>query len=267
VRCILLFPHGLISGLLLILKEAIHKQSCKKIGVWTLTIAIIPARGGSKRIPGKNIMDLAGYPLLSYTVFQAVNSDLIEEVIVSTDDAHIAEVAHQYGAEVAWRPDDLASDTASSESAVINALDWRLSQGRKDPDNVVLLQATSPIREKNDIDQAISTFFSVQADSLLSVCDTKRFLWALSEKENSAISLNYDYKHRQREQDLEEQFQENGSIYITKTADLRSNNNRLGGKIALYVMSYWTNFQIDEQEDVQLIEWIINSGQVQLEMP
>lgn len=209
-------------------------------------------------------MNVAGLPLIAYSVIQATQSDEINEVIVSTDDEKIALIAKKYGAEIAWRPDELSNDIATSESAVVHALDWRLAQNRSDPDFVVFLQATSPVRAKQDIDLAVRTFKNQNADSLLSVCDTKRFLWTANKSGNAACSLNYDYKSRKREQDMHKQFQENGSIYITKTDLLRKWNNRLGGNIALYEMHYWTNFQIDEPEDIELIEWIISTQKISM---
>jgi YrbI family 3-deoxy-D-manno-octulosonate 8-phosphate phosphatase len=218
-------------------------------------LAIIPARGGSKRVPGKNLMPLAGVPLLAYSIRHAQAARLVDEVVVSTDDEAIAALAMAEGATVVRRPEVLSSDTATSESALLHVLDARAAEGRPDPDLVVFLQCTSPIRAVDDIDRAIETLEREGADSLLSVCDNTRFVWALGA--DGPRSLNYDFHHRRREQDLEPQFQENGSIYLSRPALLRSTNNRLGGKIALHVMDYWSSFQIDSPEDAELCEWIL----------
>jgi YrbI family 3-deoxy-D-manno-octulosonate 8-phosphate phosphatase len=216
-------------------------------------VAVIPARGGSKRIAGKNLLPLAGAPLVAHTVRHAGDARLVDEVIVSTDDPAIAEIAREAGAQVVERPPELSGDEATSESAVVHALDAR---GGPDPDLVVLLQATSPVRRAGDVDAAIERLLAEGADSLLSVTESKRFLWAPSG--DGARPVNYDFARRPREQDMPPQFQENGSIYVTRTALLRESENRLGGRIALHPMSYWTAFQLDEPEDAELLEWILS---------
>jgi len=217
--------------------------------------AVIPARGGSERLPRKNLLPLAGAPLVVHTIRHALEADLVSDVLVSTDDSDIADIARAAGAEVVARPAELAGDEATSESAVLHALDWRLSQGHEDPDLSVLLQATSPARRRGDIDGAIEQLLASGADSLLSATETKRFVWELDQE--GARPLNYDPGARRREQDLAPQFQENGSIYVTRAQLLRETSNRLGGRIAIYPMDYWTAFQLDEPEDVELLRWIM----------
>ncbi len=222
-------------------------------------IAVIPARGNSKRILNKNLIPINGKPLVLYTIEHALRSKMINEVYVSTDDNEIREVCINYGAKVIERPVELANDYASSESALLHVLNERDIQGLDEPDYIVFLQCTSPIRKDDDIDNAIQKMIDSKADSLLSVCENKRFLWK-REKEN-AVSINYDYMNRQREQDMGAQFQENGSIYIMKSELLRESSNRLGKKIEFYEMNYWSSFQIDEPEDVELIEWLLAKKQ------
>jgi len=222
----------------------------------TSSIAIIPARGQSKRIKNKNLSEINGIPLIAHTIKHAVQSKGISEIYVSTDCEEIARVSDKYGAQVIHRPKEISDDLSSSESALLHALDYRKSNGLKDPEYVVFLQCTSPIRKPNDIDNAIKNIIDSGANSLLSVCDNKRFIWK-NENENGA-SINYDYMDRKREQDMEKQYQENGSIYIVQTSHLRETNNRLGGKISFYEMDYWSSFQIDEPEDFELIAWIMS---------
>lgn len=221
------------------------------------TIAIIPARGGSKRLPQKNLLPVDGLPLIAHSVRHAVAANAVETVYVSTDHEEIARISAEHGATIIWRPAELAGSTASSESALLHALDEITREGKHAPELVVFLQCTSPVRADNDIDQAIAKLLQEKADSLLSVCDNKRFLWR--HDKDSAISINYDFHARQREQDMAPQFQENGSIYITRTSLLRETGNRLGGKIALHLMDYWSSFQIDDPEDMELIEWIMQT--------
>jgi YrbI family 3-deoxy-D-manno-octulosonate 8-phosphate phosphatase len=217
--------------------------------------AIIPARGRSKRIPRKNLLPLAGRPLVAHSIVHARQSHLVREVYVSTDDMDIAEVARAYGAEVVLRPPELASDQATSESALLHVLDERGRQGLPDPDLVVFLQCTSPIRRSDDIDRAIKTLLAAKADSLFSACENTRLVWAL--KDGQPYSVNYDYHRRQREQDMSQQYRENGSIYVFYPRVLRQYNNRLGGKIAIYEMDYWSSFQLDTPEHAELLEWIL----------
>jgi len=220
-----------------------------------VTVAIIPARGGSKGVPRKNIRPLAGQPLIAHSIQDALEAKDVDQVYVSTDDREIADISENYGAEVIHRPAELANDTASSEAALIHAvseiekLDILL-------DNIVFLQCTSPIRTGQDIDQALEKLQAKQADSLLSVSPNHRFLW--EEQEGVAHPINYDYRQRPRRQDMSPQYVENGSIYIFKPWVLKEQNNRLGGQIALYVMSEESALEIDSTTDLKVIEAIVS---------
>ena len=218
-------------------------------------IAIIPARGGSKRIPAKNLRPVAGLPLVAHSLRHAREAASVSETWVSTDDPAIAAIAVRDGARVVERPPSLSSDTAPSESALLHVLDARRAQGLDDPDLVVFLQATSPARRAGDIDRAVDTLLREGADSLFSGCENSRLIWAL--RENGPASINYDYRSRQREQDMARQVRENGSIYVFKPSVLRTSGNRLGGRMAIYEMDYWSSFQIDTPEHADLIEWIM----------
>ncbi|MFN2453672.1 MAG: cytidylyltransferase domain-containing protein [Pyrinomonadaceae bacterium] len=218
-------------------------------------IAIIPARGGSKRIPDKNLLPLAGLPLVAHSIEQARAARLVREVFVSTESTEIADIARAHGASVVMRPAELAGDEASSESALLHLLDDRARLGLNDPELVVFLQCTSPIRRALDIDRAIETLLDAEADSLFSACENNRLIWAV--KNENPFSVNYDYHRRQREQEMARQFRENGSIYVFRPAVLRETGNRLGGKICIYEMDYWSSFQIDTPEHVDLIKWVM----------
>lgn len=218
-------------------------------------IAVIPARGGSKGVPRKNIKLLRGVPVIAYSIESARNSPSIERVIVSTDDAKIGEISRSYGAEVIWRPDEISGDTASSEAALLHALDYLRDTEAYNPDLVVFLQATSPLRQYEDIQNAIDKLVKEKADSLFSACSTHGFIWRKQGSELS--SLTYDYFKRPRRQDIGEDLIENGSIYIFKPWVLREFNNRLGGVIGVYKMSPLDSFQIDAEEDFILIEKLI----------
>ncbi|MEN2980379.1 acylneuraminate cytidylyltransferase family protein [Tistrella bauzanensis] len=218
------------------------------------TVAIIPARGGSKGIPRKNVRMVAGKPLIAHSIEQALNSGLVDAVYVSTDDDEIAAVSERFGAKVVRRPDALASDTASSEAALIHAVDE--IEARDGPvDLVVFLQCTSPIRAADDIDRAITTLRGDGADSLLSVVVSHRFLWKRGD--TGATAINYDPANRPRRQDMTPQYVENGSIYLFPPEMLRTRNNRLGGRIALHEMAEETAYEIDSEVDMVVIETLL----------
>lgn len=218
--------------------------------------AIIPARGGSKGIPGKNIRLLAGKPLLLHTIEQAQAAKTTDSVYVSTDDEQIASIAASAGAAVIHRPAALAADDSSSESALAHALaTWRAED--LDPDLIVFLQCTSPIRRAEDIDAAVAQFLQNKVDSLLSVVPTHRFLW--TRVKDCPRSINYDYRTRQRRQDLAPQYVENGSIYVFKPWVLEKENNRLEGRLDLFVMNEESSLEIDSLLDFELVELVMHT--------
>ena len=219
------------------------------------TIAIIPARGGSKGVPRKNVRLLADKPLIAHSILDAQEATSVDFVYVSTDDDEIATVSANYGAQIIHRPPELANDTASSESALIHALEQLENQGIN-PDLLVFLQCTSPIRTGLDIDQAIAKLKAEKADSLLSVSPSHRFLW---EEVNGVVqSINYDYRQRPRRQDMNPQYMENGSIYLFKPWVLKETGNRLGGKIALYIMSEMAAMEIDSVDDFEMLNFLMS---------
>lgn len=214
-------------------------------------IAIIPARGGSKGIPRKNIIDFCGQPLLAWSVRQAQSSKYISQVYVSTDDQEIARVTEQFGGKVIWRPDELSGDTAKSEDALKHAISEIQNNDQEKIDYVVFLQATSPLREMEDIDNAIEKIILTGADSLFSGADLKDFCIWRRNQDNSLESINYDYKNRGRRQDFGEQYVENGSIYIFRPEILFKFNNRLAEKIVISKMEFWKSFEVDEPDDLE----------------
>lgn len=218
-------------------------------------IAIIPARGGSKGIPKKNTIDFYGQPLISRSIQQAKAAQHIKEVYVSTDDKEIAEVSENYGAKIIWRPAELATDTSSSEDALLHAVDQIEKQGGIDL--VVFLQATSPLRDPEDIDGAIDKLITEGADSLFSAALLDDFcLWEF--KDDKLRGLTFDPHNRGRRQDRKPLFLENGSIYVFRPEILRSYNNRLGGKIAIYEMPFWKSYEIDTVDQIEVCEYYFN---------
>lgn len=220
-------------------------------------LAIIPARGGSKGVPRKNVRQLGDKPLIAHSILDAKESKLIDKIYVSTDDAEIAEVSRNYGAEIIRRPDHLAGDKASSESALIHAA-YEIEKNGIYPDLIVFLQCTSPIRTGAHIDNAINKIQRENADSLLSVSPSHKFFW--EEVNGVAKSINYDYRYRPRRQDMNPQYVENGSIYIFKPWVIKEFSNRLGGKISLFLMSETEALEIDSKTDFKILESILNQS-------
>jgi len=224
--------------------------------VYNNIIAIIPARSGSKGIPDKNIVDLAGKPLIAWSLEQARKSQLVDKVFVSTNSEKISNVSTKYGAEVIKRPEELATNASSSEDALIHAIDFIENNKGISIELVVFLQATSPLREKDDIDNAIRQYLSEKADSLLSCTKLEDyFIW--EKRGDNYFSVNYDYRKRKRRQDIEPQYLENGSIYIFKPELIRKEHNRLGGKIVIYEMEFWKSYQVDNWDDLDICEYYI----------
>jgi N-acylneuraminate cytidylyltransferase len=221
-------------------------------------IAIIPARGGSKGIPKKNIIDFCGRPLISWTIEEAQRCKYIKDIYVSSDDNEILKIAKEEGAKIIKRPIKLATDTSSAEEALQHAIVYIERVEKKDIELVVFLQVTSPLRTSQDIDKSIEMFLSKEVDSLFSATEMQDFcIW--QKKARRLVSLTYDYKNRGRRQDRPPLYLENGSIYIFKPNILKEYNNRLGGKIAMYLMDYWKSYEIDKVPDLEVCKYFMKN--------
>ena len=224
-------------------------------------LAVIPARGGSKGIPRKNLLPVGGKPLIAWTITQALAAGEDVHVVVSTEDAEIAEVARAYGAHVIDRPDELAQDTTPTEPVIVHAMDAAEHEGWQ-IDGVMLLQATSPVRKPDTIRRAIDRFRNDQCDSLVGVVPQTPFFWRIPPavgpgQTPPSATAHYDWRHRPRRQDLtsEDMFYfENGSLYITKPHIYRDTNNRIGGQISLFVLAEEEGVDIDAVSDVAAAE-------------
>jgi N-acylneuraminate cytidylyltransferase len=216
-------------------------------------VAIIPARGGSKGIPRKNLRFLAGKPLIAHTIEQALQARLVDRVLISTDDDEIAVVSEQYGAEVIWRPTDISGDAASSELALLHAIDYlRETEGYR-PALVVFLQCTAPLTIPEDIDGTVRTLVEENADSALAVTPFHFFLWR-RDKSGDAVGINHDKRLRPLRQEREPQFLETGAVYVMRTQGFKRAKHRFFGKTAMYVMPPERCLEVDEPVDFRIAE-------------
>lgn len=216
----------------------------------TTTLCLIPARGGSKGVPRKNLREVGGKPLIAWTIEQALAAQAPLDVVVSTEDAEIAEVAVSFGARVIERPIHLAQDTTATEPVVLHAIEDCTTTGRR-PDEVMLLQATSPTRRPGTIDRALTQFRDSGADSMVGVVPQAPFLWWSGHPPRA----DYDIDRRLRRQDMtadQLRYRETGSLYVTRTELYEAQHNRLGGRIELFVMSESEGIDIDTALDFEL---------------
>ena len=218
--------------------------------------SIILARGGSKGLPNKNILEFSGKPLLAWTIEHCIDAG-INDVYVSSDCNQILNSACEYGAKKILRPHDLSGDHASAESGWLHALsEIETQQGCVDW--VLAPQVTSPLREPSDIKQGLEVLSTNNFDSLFSCSIVEDlFMW---EKQQSGCyqSINYNWENRQRRQDNKPQVVENGSFYFFKPNDFRKHNNRLSGRIGTVEMEFWKMFEIDSLQDFRMCSSLMN---------
>ena len=222
-----------------------------------MNVAFIPVRGGSKSIPLKNIKELHGRPLVYWTVAAACDCSAIDKVYVATDSDKIKLCVEKFCSEdykrfgkvnVIDRSAESATDTASTESAMMEfAKSHRF-------DNIVLIQATSPMLTGADLDNGFNAFNRKDTDSVISVVPQKRFIWGI-DNDGNATPQNYDINNRPRRQDFEEYYVENGAFYITSRKDLLATGCRLSGNIRISLMSEDSYYEIDEPGD-----WIVTEA-------
>jgi len=224
-------------------------------------IAIITARGGSKRLPNKNIHDLAGQPLISWTIEAAKNCDLIQEVVVSTDSMEIKEIAEKYNATVPFlRPENLSNDTASSFDVVKHCIDYYKNEENREFEYLILLQPTSPLRTSEDITNAIHLLESKNADAVISICETDHSpLWSNTVDDNLCLdNFLRDEVKNTRSQDLPSYYRINGAIYICKVSEfLKQKTFFLINNIFGYKMSTDTSVDIDTKLDFIVADFLL----------
>jgi CMP-N,N'-diacetyllegionaminic acid synthase len=218
-------------------------------------LAIIPARGGSKRLPRKNILNLAGKPLIAWSIEAGLNSEYIDKVIVTSDDDDILEISRKFRADIIKRPDELASDTATTFDVIKHVTD-----NIETFDYIVLLQPTSPLRNEKHLNEAIELLEDKKADAVVSVCEMDHSpLWSntLSPDGNMSTFLNDEVLNK-RSQDLETYYRLNGAIYICQTDKLLEEKSFfLKENIFAYKMDRKSSIDIDEEIDFKMAELCI----------
>lgn len=233
-----------------------------------MNVAFIPVRGGSKSIPLKNIKTICGQPLVYWSIKAACECSYIDAVYVATDSDKVRETVIQlkneernefHKMEVIGRSPETASDTASTESAMMEFAQ------KYDFDNIALIQATSPLLTADDLAGGFAMFIQPDTDSVLSCVRQRRFLWEQC-KNGNAIPLNYDVYHRPRRQEFSGYLMENGAFYITSKENLLASKNRISGNIKAYEMSEDTAFEIDEASDWIIIEELLRRREMSCRM-
>jgi len=221
-------------------------------------LAIIPARGGSKGLPGKNIKELCGKPLIAWSIDAALKSKYIDEVVVSTDYQDIADIAKKYGANVPFlRPDELASDTATSFDAVKHTIDFYKNEFQKEFDYIILLEPTSPLREDSDINSAIEKLLNSKATSIVGISKTEDQNPAfLVKKDDHDFLYGYENKEMKvvRRQDIEAIYFFEGTIYISRTDILLNKKTFYHQETIGYDVPKYKSLEIDDMDDFIMVE-------------
>ncbi|NQU99342.1 MAG: acylneuraminate cytidylyltransferase family protein [Parcubacteria group bacterium] len=224
-------------------------------------ISIIPARGGSKRLPRKNILSLAGKPLIAYSIEQSLKSEYIDKTIVSTEDKEIAEISKKYGAEVIERPKELATDEATTLVVLQHVLSV-LKEQNYNPDILVLLQPTSPLRKTSQIDESIKKLIDNNANIVASVSELHiGYKWLLEIKNQKLHFISENNLEDTRTQDQKKAYELNGAIFVYKTKIvLDSKIYNFNDNCLPLIIDKKTSMDIDEPLDLELVEYYIKKN-------
>ena len=219
-------------------------------------LGLIPARGGNKGLPGKNIKPLLGKPLIAWTIEQSLESKYLDRVIVSTEDKEIAEVSKKYGAEVPFmRPRELATDEAKGIDVILHAIDWLNENDKQKQYNLImLLQPTSPLRATEDIDKAIEFLFLKEAKAIVSVCEVDHHpLWANTLPEDGCMKdfIRKEIMNKNR-QELPVFYRLNGAIYLAYCDYIKNQKKFFGEETFAYIMPKNRSVDIDSNLDFKL---------------
>jgi len=223
-------------------------------------LAIIPARGGSKGVPKKNIRILGGKPLIQWTIEAALNSSKVDRVILSTDDEEIAEICRPLGVEIPFlRPSYLAKDESIAVDNYIYTMDRLAKEFDITEDEFTVLLPTAPFRGAEDIDNAIDMFYETRADSVISCCELEHPIeWSLKLNMNSKILDIKNFKNLKNRQDYPLSYRPNGAIYILKKSLLKEHKTYFTKKTYAYLMTPKKSIDIDTLLDFNYAEFLIN---------
>ncbi|MFQ5456320.1 MAG: cytidylyltransferase domain-containing protein [Nitrospirota bacterium] len=224
-------------------------------------VAIIPARGGSKGLPGKNLISLLDRPLITWTIESAISSRYLDRVIVSTDDKKIADISEKYGAEIPFiRPGELAMDTTPVMAVISHTIDFFNDRGLSF-DYIALLEPTSPLRKEDDIDNAIKELIDseTRADSLVSVGEVSLEHPAIMKRIDDGYVKPYEDSSKEifRRQDLRRVFFPYGVIYLSETGTLIRYKTFYQERTIPYIIERWQNYEVDDMFDLICIEAIL----------
>lgn len=216
-------------------------------------LTVIPARSGSKRIPGKNTRLFCGRPLIEYTIEQALKSSVKGRVVVDTDSEEVASLAKKAGAEVPFlRPPELATDTAQLPDSLVHLVNWLESEEGYTPEYVMVLQTTSPLREEEDIVKVWDMMEGGNATSVVTVCKTHPRLYHL-EAGNSLVLVNGSESQSTNMQEWRDAYVLNGCfVYLVKTATLKAEKRLITKNAKAVVCDAWRSVDLDTPED-----WVI----------
>lgn len=222
-------------------------------------LGIITARGGSKGIPGKNVIDCAGKPLIAWTIEAALGCNSLDDLILSTDSPLIAETAHRYGLSTPdLRPAHLSDDTAKSLDVIRYEIEKYEELYQKAVDVIVILQPTAPLRRPADIDLALKFFFKEKVESLVSVCDAGHVHPStMYTTEKDLLKPIFEKHIGTRRQDMKSVYIRNGAIYISSRNQIIEHNSILSGSPAYYEMPRERSVNIDDLFDLKMADWLL----------
>lgn len=227
-----------------------------------MKIAIIPARGGSKRLPGKNIKLLGGKPLIAWTIEAAIKSNVFDHVFVSTDSEEIASVSRDYGAKVPFlRPAELASDTATTNDVVTHLISWFEKEYSQEVSNIAILQPTSPLRNAQHIIEAFEEMKTKHAKAIVSVCELEHPIQFCNQLGlDGSMDGFIEPSNMKRTQDLDPVYRLNGAIYFLSREYVNRLSELYSEGTYSYIMGLKSSIDIDVDLDFKLAEFFITNG-------
>ncbi|MEX5354139.1 acylneuraminate cytidylyltransferase family protein [Pseudomonas juntendi] len=225
-------------------------------------LVIIPARGGSKRLPGKNILSLCGKPLIAWTIEAALKSCIAEKIIVSSDDDEILEVAAQYGATPFKRDSNFATDEAKTIDVVMECVEQEAEQGYL-YDAILLLQPTSPLRNEKDIAGAWELYRSKEGNSVITVCEADHPPQWYGYLNDASALEGVDFSSSSRSQDFKQSYRINGAVYFVSSSYLVSERSFYTPSVFAYVMPKERSFDIDNKIDFEMCEFFASRLEIE----